>query len=214
MFSYTFYNKSGSVITFRRNSKNIVIPSNGSYTIIVGDSCPIPYKVYLHKIKKIHTSSKDLIMTLREVHTKLNGIVYDYKVEGPKVETPKEPEPSKSEEVIKEIPEVAEKVSVVEELPKKEPEKTISEELASFKVIEFNPIMYVGKPEKILVKTDGDGRSINFKSSDKKVALVTRFGNVYPQAPGYTDISITFNGVTKVLKLEVIADEGEDPEEE
>ena len=222
MFTYSFLNNSGAPISIKgKDSVGIVIPAGALYVIKVGDSCPIQYKVELHRAKKVYTSGKDFILALRKIHAMLKTVLYEYEVRVPNEEKVEVAEPSKSEEVPEEVHEVAEEVSVVEtpvEEPKKakvkEPEPEVPEELATFKVMEFNPVMYVGKPEKIMVKADGDGRSISFKSSNKEIATVTRYGNVYPQAPGFTDITITFNGATKVLKLEVLPAEPENPEEE
>lgn len=213
MFTYSFLNNSGAPISIKgKDLVGIVIPAGALYVIKVGDSCPIQYKVELHRAKKVYTSGKEFILALRKIHAMLKTVLYEYEVKVPNEEKVEVAEPSKSQEVTEEVPEVAEKVSVVETPVEKEPE--VPEELATFKVMEFNPVMYVGKPEKIMVKADGDGRSISFKSSNKEVATVTRYGNVYPQAPGFTDITITFNGATKVLKLEVLPAEPENPEEE
>ena len=213
MFTYSFLNNSGAPISIKgKDSVGIVIPAGALYVIKVGDSCPIQYKVELHRAKKVYTSGKEFILALRKIHAMLKTVLYEYEVKVPNEEKVEVAEPSKSQEVTEEVPEVAEKVSVVETPVEKEPE--VPEELATFKVMEFNPVMYVGKPEKIMVKADGDGRSISFKSSNKEIATVTRYGNVYPQAPGFTDITITFNGATKVLKLEVLPAEPENPEEE
>lgn len=213
MFTYSFLNNSGAPISIKgKDLVGIVIPAGALYVIKVGDSCPIQYKVELHRAKKVYTSGKEFILALRKIHAMLKTVLYEYEVKVPNEEKVEVAEPSKSQEIIEEVPEVAEKVSMVETPVEKEPE--VPEELATFKVMEFNPVMYVGKPEKIMVKADGDGRSISFKSSNKEVATVTRYGNVYPQAPGFTDITITFNGATKVLKLEVLPAEPENPEEE
>lgn len=213
MFTYSFLNNSGAPISIKgKDSVGIVIPAGALYVIKVGDSCPIQYKVELHRAKKVYTSGKEFILASRKIHAMLKTVLYEYEVRVPNEEKVEVAEPSKSQEVTEEVPEVAEKVSVVETPVEKEPE--VPEELATFKVMEFNPVMYVGKPEKIMVRADGDGRSISFKSSNKEVATVTRYGNVYPQAPGFTDITITFNGATKVLKLEVLPAEPENPEEE
>lgn len=213
MFTYSFLNNSGAPISIKgKDLVGIVIPAGALYVIKVGDSCPIQYKVELHRAKKVYTSGKEFILALRKIHAMLKTVLYEYEVKVPNEEKVEVAEPSKSQEVVEEVPEVAEEVSVVETPVEKEPE--VPEELATFKVMEFNPVMYVGKPEKIMVKADGDGRSISFKSSNKEVATVTRYGNVYPQAPGFTDITITFNGATKVLKLEVLPAEPENPEEE
>lgn len=213
MFTYSFLNNSGAPISIKgKDLVGIVIPAGALYVIKVGDSCPIQYKVELHRAKKVYTSGKEFILALRKIHAMLKTVLYEYEVKVPNEEKVEVAEPTKSQEVIEEVPEVAEEASVVETPVEKEPE--VPEELATFKVMEFNPVMYVGKPEKIMVKADGDGRSISFKSSNKEVATVTRYGNVYPQAPGFTDITITFNGATKVLKLEVLPAEPENPEEE
>lgn len=213
MFTYSFLNNSGAPISIKgRDSVGVVIPAGALYVIKVGDSCPIQYKVELHRAKKVYTSGKEFILALRKIHTMLRTVIYEYEVKVPNEEKVEVEDLSKSQKVVEEFSEVAEKASVVDSYIEKDPE--IPEELSTFKVMEFNPVMYVGKPEKIMVKADGDGRSISFKSSNKEVATITRFGNVYPQAPGFTDITITFDGATKILKLEVLPAEPENPEEE
>lgn len=215
MFTYSFLNNTGAAISIKgKGGVNIVVPAGASYVIKVGESCPIQYKVELHRAKKVFTLASEFILTLRRIHTMLSTVMYDWEVAVPNEEIEnKVVEPSKSEEVSEEVPKVVKEASVVED--KVEESTPVSEELATFKVLEFNPVMYVGKPEKILVKVDGDGRALNFKTSDKTVATVTRFGNVQPQAPGICEITVTYNGISRVLRLEVLPAEPEDdPEEE
>jgi len=206
MFTYSFLNNTDAPISIKTKDASIVIPAKGSYVIKVGESCPIQYKVELHRAKKIFTSGSDFILTLRKIHDMIKSVLYEYEVVEPRVEV-KEPEPSKSEDVHPEVPEVAEEVGVVKEAE-------VSEDMATLKILDFNPVMTVGKQEKILVQVDGDGRSVNFKTTDKTVATVSRFGNVYPQKPGNAEIHVTFNGVTKILKLEVLPAEEVTEEEE
>ncbi len=67
------------------------------------------------------------------------------------------------------------------------------------------------KKKKIKFKYLPSGATKTFKSSNKKVAKVTKYGNIYPKGAGSCTITCTlkYNGKTKKLKVYVIVNEAE-----